>query len=45
MNTELRGITLEELEARATSMSDNEAAEQLQAARESLFQSIFERKA
>ena len=40
-----KGITLEELEARATSMSDNEAAEQLQAARESLFQSIFERKA
>ncbi|WP_236631710.1 hypothetical protein [Endozoicomonas numazuensis] len=40
-----KGITLEELEARATSMSDNEAAEQLQTARESLFQSIFERKA
>ena len=40
-----KGITLEELEARATSMSDNEAAERLQAARESLFQSIFERKA
>ncbi|WP_236631716.1 hypothetical protein, partial [Endozoicomonas numazuensis] len=40
-----KGITLEELEARATSMGDNEAAEQLQTARESLFQSIFERKA
>ncbi|WP_252179128.1 transposase family protein [Endozoicomonas sp. 4G] len=40
-----KGVTLEELEARATSMSDNESAKQLQAARELLFQSIFERKA
>ncbi|WP_201772122.1 hypothetical protein [Endozoicomonas montiporae] len=39
------GITFEELEEKATSMSDNEAAQQLQVARESLFQSIFERKA
>ena len=33
------------LESKAESMSDNEAAEQLQSARESLFKTIFERKA
>ena len=38
-------ITLEALQARADSMSDNEAAEQLQSARETLFKTIFERKA
>ena len=33
------------LESKAESMSDNEAAEQLQFARELLFKTIFERKA
>ncbi len=40
-----KGITLEALQAKADSMSDNEAAERLQSARESLFKTIFERKA
>ena len=33
------------LESKAESMNDNEAAEQLQSARDSLFKTIFERKA
>ena len=40
-----KGETLEKLEAEATNMSDNEAAERLQSARESQFKTIFERKA
>ena len=40
-----KGITLEDLQAQADSMSDNEAAERLQSGRETLFKTIFERKA
>ncbi len=40
-----KGITFETLQAKADSMSDNESAERLQSARESLFKTIFERKA
>lgn len=40
-----KGCSKEKLEAKANSMSDNEAAQQLQTARESLFKSIFERRA
>ncbi len=39
------GTTPHALESKAESMSDNEAAEQLQSARESLFKTNFERKA
>ena len=40
-----KGITLEDLQAQADSMSDNEAAERLQSGRKTLFKTIFERKA
>ena len=40
-----KGTTPQALEAEAESMSDNEAAQRLHAARESLFKAIFERKA
>ena len=39
------GITLEQLKAEAEAMSDNEAAEQLQRARQTLFNSVHERQA
>ena len=39
------GITLEKLKAEAELMSDNEAAEQLQKARQALFKSVYERRA
>ena len=39
------GITLEQLKAEAEAMSDNEAAEQLQRARQTLFKSVHERQA
>ena len=40
-----KGTTAQALEAESESMSDNEAAQRLNAARESLFKTIFERKA
>ncbi|WP_419833452.1 hypothetical protein [Endozoicomonas atrinae] len=39
------GITLEQLKTEAEAMSDNEAAEQLQRARQTLFKSVHERQA
>ena len=39
------GVTLENLKAEAELMSDNEAAEQLQKARQALFKSVYERRA
>ena len=39
------GITLKQLEEKAQSMTDNEAARQLQLAREALFKSVYERPA
>ncbi|ETW94537.1 MAG: integrase, partial [Candidatus Entotheonella gemina] len=39
------GITLKQLEEKATFMTDNEAARQLQLAREALFKSVYERPA
>ncbi|MGI9278694.1 MAG: hypothetical protein ACR2PX_03575 [Endozoicomonas sp.] len=39
------GVTLKQLEEKATLMTDNEAARQLQLARETLFKSVYERPA
>ncbi|MCL6272360.1 hypothetical protein M3P05_20815, partial [Sansalvadorimonas sp. 2012CJ34-2] len=40
-----KGVTLKQLKEKAESLSDNEAAEQLKAARESLFRTVYERRA